>query len=148
MDGDLQHDPEEILFIAKLAEGYDIVSGWRAAGGTGGDAPTAGRVANWMMAKLSGVPLLFRDDFQGLSAKSFRIFHSGDLHRFIPALATWSGAQLQAIKNPPAGPASLTTVFENVPCHPRPLEHSFARLLDKALHAFGFFGLLATGTEV
>src|SRR6516164_9539387 len=59
MDGDLQHDPEEIpAFIAKLEEGYDIVSGWRAQRqDTWLTRRLPSRIANWMMAKLSGAPL-------------------------------------------------------------------------------------------
>jgi glycosyltransferase involved in cell wall biosynthesis len=59
MDGDLQHDPEEIpAFIAKLEEGYDIVSGWRAQRmDTWLTRKLPSRIANWAMAKLSGVPL-------------------------------------------------------------------------------------------
>src|SRR5438552_250971 len=56
MDGDLQHDPEEIpAFISKLNEGYDIVSGWRLKRK---DALLTrrlpSRTANWLMGKLSG----------------------------------------------------------------------------------------------
>src|SRR5438105_7986098 len=59
MDGDLQHDPEEIpAFISKLNEGYDIVSGWRLKRK---DALLTrrlpSRAANWLMGKLSGVDL-------------------------------------------------------------------------------------------
>ena len=154
MDGDLQHDPEEIpVFIAKLAEGYDIVSGWRAQRRDRWlTRQLPSRVANWMMAKLSGVPL---HDF-GTTFKAYRreiiqnIPLYGDLHRFIPALATWSGARIAEIpiKNPPrrAGKSNygfLRTVHVILDL----LSTKF--LLDystRPLHFFGFFGLLATGT--
>ena len=59
MDGDLQHDPNEIpSFLAKLEEGYDVVSGWRSQRGDNfifRRIPS--RAANWMMAKLSGVEI-------------------------------------------------------------------------------------------
>jgi glycosyltransferase involved in cell wall biosynthesis len=98
MDGDLQHDPNEIpKFIAKLAEGYDLVSGWRK------DRidnlimrRIPSRCANWLMAKLSGVDI---HDF-GTTFKAYRreLIHSiplyGELHRFIPALASWYGASI------------------------------------------------------
>src|SRR5215467_11336730 len=70
LDGDLQHDPGEIpLFLAKIEEGYDIVSGWRQERN---DAwltrRVPSRVANWMMAKLSRVGL---HDF-GTTFKAYR----------------------------------------------------------------------------
>ncbi len=72
MDGDLQHDPDEIpRFLAKLEEGYDVVSGWRAQRADNfvlRRIPS--RIANWMMAQLSGVrhPRL-RHHLQGLSPR-------------------------------------------------------------------------------
>ena len=59
MDGDLQHDPEDIPeFLQKLAEGFDIVSGWRKRRL---DNPSMrripSRIANWLMVKLSGVKI-------------------------------------------------------------------------------------------
>ena len=57
MDGDLQHDPADIpIFLEKIAEGYDIVSGWRKQRIDNlwlRRIPS--RCANWLMAKLSGV---------------------------------------------------------------------------------------------
>jgi glycosyltransferase involved in cell wall biosynthesis len=68
MDGDLQHDPTDIpMFLEKIAEGYDIVSGWRKNRIDNlwlRRIPS--RCANWLMAKLSGVDI---DYFQGLSAR-------------------------------------------------------------------------------
>jgi len=98
MDGDLQHDPDEIpRFLEKIEEGYDIVSGWRV---TRTDhwltRQLPSRVANRMMAKLSGVDL---HDF-GTTFKAYRrevlqeIHLYGELHRFIPALASWAGASV------------------------------------------------------
>ena len=59
MDGDLQHDPDEIpRFLEKIEEGYDLVSGWRIARTDHWlmrQLPS--RIANKMMAKLSGVDL-------------------------------------------------------------------------------------------
>jgi len=93
MDGDLQHDPLEVPnFIAKLEEGYDVVSGWRAERGDNfllRRVPS--RVANMLMAALSGVPI---HDF-GTTFKAYRrdviqnIPLYGEMHRFIPALASW-----------------------------------------------------------
>jgi len=101
MDGDLQHDPEEIpRFLEKIEEGYDLVSGWRYARRDHWlmrQLPS--RVANWMMAKLSGVDL---HDF-GTTFKAYRreiiqeIQLYGELHRFIPALASTAGARIAEV---------------------------------------------------
>ena len=98
MDGDLQHDPGEIPnFVAKLDEGYDVVSGWRAQRGDNmlvRRLPS--RIANWLMARLSGVDI---HDF-GTTFKAYRreviqaIPLYGEMHRFIPALASWYGATI------------------------------------------------------
>jgi glycosyltransferase involved in cell wall biosynthesis len=101
MDGDLQHDPEEIpRFLEKIEEGYDLVSGWRHARRDHWlmrQLPS--RVANWMMAKLSGIEL---HDF-GTTFKAYRreiiqeIQLYGELHRFIPALASSTGARIAEV---------------------------------------------------
>jgi glycosyltransferase involved in cell wall biosynthesis len=98
MDGDLQHDPADIpLFLEKIAEGYDIVSGWRKCRIDNlwlRRIPS--RCANWLMAKLSGVDI---HDF-GTTFKAYRreileqVPLYGELHRFIPALASWYGASI------------------------------------------------------
>ena len=98
MDGDLQHDPSEIPeFITKLEEGYDVVSGWRAHRADNMVMRRfPSRVANWLMAKLSGVDI---HDF-GTTFKAYRreviqnIPLYGEMHRFIPALASWYGATI------------------------------------------------------
>jgi glycosyltransferase involved in cell wall biosynthesis len=98
MDGDLQHEPSDIpQFIAQAERGYDIVSGWRQT------RPEnlllrriPSRVANWLMARLSGVDI---HDF-GTTFKLYRrdllsqVPLYGELHRFIPALASWHGATI------------------------------------------------------
>jgi glycosyltransferase involved in cell wall biosynthesis len=101
MDGDLQHAPEEIpRFLEKIEEGYDLVSGWRVSRTDHWlmrQLPS--RVANWMMAKLSGVEL---HDF-GTTFKAYRreiiqeIQLYGELHRFIPALASSIGAKIAEV---------------------------------------------------
>ena len=109
MDGDLQHNPEEIPgFLEKLEEGYDVVSGWRARRGDGVIRRLPSRVANWMMAQLSGVDI---HDF-GTTFKAYRrevisnIPLYGEMHRFIPALASWYGASICEI--PISNPARAT----------------------------------------
>ena len=98
MDGDLQHDPNEIpKFLEKLEEGYDVVSGWREKRIDNfimRRIPS--RIANWLMAKLSDVDI---HDF-GTTFKAYRreviqnIPLYGEMHRFIPALASWYGASI------------------------------------------------------
>ncbi|PYX97064.1 MAG: glycosyltransferase, partial [Acidobacteria bacterium] len=98
MDGDLQHDPADIpIFLEKIAEGYDIVSGWRKRRIDNlwlRRIPS--RCANWLMAKLSGVDI---HDF-GTTFKAYRreileqVPLYGEMHRFIPALASWHGASI------------------------------------------------------
>src|SRR5882672_1027725 len=101
MDGDLQHAPEEIpKLLAKLAEGYDIVSGWRAQRvDNWWTRRLPSKIANWLMAKLSGVSLHdFGTTFKAYRAPAIkRIRLYGDLHRFIPALASWGGARIAEV---------------------------------------------------
>ena len=101
MDGDLQHDPAEILkFLERIQEGYDLVSGWRVARRDHWlTRQIPSRAANWLMAKLSGIPL---HDF-GTTFKAYRreiiqeIQLYGELHRFIPALAGSTGANITEV---------------------------------------------------
>jgi glycosyltransferase involved in cell wall biosynthesis len=97
MDGDLQHDPADIPAMLRAFEdtGCDIVSGWRTHRADNlllRRLPS--RTANWLMAKLSGVDI---HDF-GTTFKVYRretikqIRLYGEMHRFIPALASWNGA--------------------------------------------------------
>lgn len=101
IDADLQNDPEDIpLLLAKLAEGYDVVSGWRR------DRKDAAirrnfvsRVANSIISWISGVNL---HDY-GCTLKAYRrdvlkgVRLYGEMHRFIPIYATWSGARVTEI---------------------------------------------------
>lgn len=151
MDGDLQHDPNEIpLFLAKLEEGYDVVSGWRSQRGDNfvlRRIPS--RAANWLMAKLSGVDI---HDF-GTTYKAYRreLIQSiplyGQMHRFIPALASWYGATICEV--PISNPARLYgkshygisrtfRVFFDL------LTIRFLlKYLTRPLHFFGSFGALS-----
>jgi Glycosyl transferase family 2 len=101
MDGDLQHAPEDLpRLVAKLDEGYDVVSGWRERRVDNyWTRRLPSRFANWMIAKSSGVAI---HDF-GTTFKAYRapmvkqIALYGDLHRFIPALATLHGARIAEV---------------------------------------------------
>ena len=153
MDGDLQHDPEDIPeFLAQMAKGYDIVSGWRVARKDPWlTRRLPSRVANWLMAKLSGMPLHdFGTTFKAYRAEVLRNIHLyGELHRFIPVLASWSGATTTEIpiKN---------IVREKGKSH-YGLSRTIRVLLDligikflldfstRPLHFFGLLGLLGMG---
>lgn len=98
MDGDLQHAPEDIpVLLEKIEEGYDIASGWRK--NRVDNAVTRkfpSRIANWLMSRASGLDL---HDF-GTTFKAYRreilrdVNLYGELHRFIPALASLYGARV------------------------------------------------------
>src|SRR5262252_6055897 len=101
MDGDLQHAPEDIPpLLKKIDEGYDIASGWRKERV---DNPITrkipSRVANWLMAKASGVDLRdFGTTFKAYRAEVLKDVHLyGELHRFIPALASFYGARVAEV---------------------------------------------------
>lgn len=101
MDGDLQDHPEDIpLLLEKIDEGYDLVSGWRKVRAENlilRRIPSL--IANKLMALISGVPL---HDF-GTTFKAYRrevidgIELYGELHRFIPALASWEGISMTEV---------------------------------------------------
>jgi glycosyltransferase involved in cell wall biosynthesis len=98
MDADLQNDPDDIpRLLDRLDEGYDVVSGWRKARK---DAALArrlpSRVANWMIGRVGGLRL---HDY-GCTLKAYRrevlepVRLYGEMHRFIPIYAKWSGARV------------------------------------------------------
>lgn len=98
LDGDLQNDPADIPdLLAKLDEGYDLVSGWRK---NRQDAALTrllpSKIANWLIGRVTGVKL---HDY-GCSLKAYRselvadMNLYGELHRFLPALAFIEGARI------------------------------------------------------
>ena len=101
LDGDLQNDPADIpRLLAKLEEGYDLVSGWRKIRQ---DAALTrllpSKIANWLIGRITGVRL---HDY-GCSLKAYRaelvadMNLYGELHRFLPALAFIEGARIAEI---------------------------------------------------
>jgi glycosyltransferase involved in cell wall biosynthesis len=102
MDGDLQNDPADIgMLLEKIAEGYDIVVGWRFNRQdklVSRKIPS--RIANWLIGKVTGVPI--KDN--GCSLKAFRaalikqIPLYSEMHRFIPAMASISGPRIAQVK--------------------------------------------------
>ncbi|MDX2178810.1 MAG: glycosyltransferase family 2 protein [Bryobacteraceae bacterium] len=156
MDGDLQHAPEDIpALLDRIDEGYDIASGWRKHRVDNlilRKIPS--RIANWLMRKASGVDL---HDF-GTTFKAYRaevlkdVNLYGELHRFIPALASFYGARVVEVPianiNRPAGEShygigrtfrvmfDILTIKFLLKYFTRPM-HFFGKL--------GLFGLLSGG---
>ena len=101
LDGDLQNDPADIpLLLAKLDEGYDLVSGWRKNRQDNTISRLLpSKIANWLIARVTGVRL---HDY-GCSLKAYRselvadLNLYGELHRFLPALAFIEGARIAEI---------------------------------------------------
>jgi glycosyltransferase involved in cell wall biosynthesis len=101
MDGDLQNDPVDIpTLVMKLEEGFDVVCGWRK---NRQDKLWTRRVpslvANWLIGRITGV----RIHDNGCSLKAFRgtviknVALYGEMHRFIPAMATLVGARITEV---------------------------------------------------
>lgn len=98
MDADGQNDPADIpKLVAKLNEGYDIVSGWRKERKDNAVTRTLpSRIANWMIGRITGIRLhdygCTLKAYKEESLKPIRLY--GDMHRFIPALARWGGEKV------------------------------------------------------
>ena len=98
MDGDLQNDPTDILrLLAKIDEGYDVVSGWRKdRKDTFINRKLPSMIANGLISKFTGVHL---HDY-GCTLKAYKkevlegINLYGEMHRFVPALASQVGAKV------------------------------------------------------
>ena len=150
LDADLQNDPADIpRLLDKLAQGYDLVSGWRQ---NRQDAALTrllpSKIANWLIGRVTGVKI---HDY-GCSLKAYRaelvadLHLYGELHRFLPALAFIEGGKITEL---------------SVRHHPRRfgrskygLGRTFRVLMDlltiwfmkkfltRPMHVFGFLGLL------
>ena len=98
LDADMQNDPADIpMLLAKLDEGYDLVSGWRKS--RKDNALTRNfpsMMANWLISRVTGVHLhdygctlkVYRRDV----LEGFRLY--GEMHRFIPVYASSVGARI------------------------------------------------------
>ena len=101
MDADLQNDPADIpMLLEKLDEGYDVVSGWRRKRyDSAVTRRLPSRVANGLISKITGVAL---HDY-GCTLKAYRkeVLDKtqlyGEMHRFIPAIASWAGARIAEV---------------------------------------------------
>ena len=95
LDADGQNDPADIpRLVAKLDDGFDIVSGWRKERKDNAVTRTLpSRIANWLIGRITGVRLhdygCTLKAYRAESLKAIRLY--GEMHRFIPALARWGG---------------------------------------------------------
>lgn len=156
LDADLQNDPSDIpLLLAKLEEGYDLVSGWRIKRQ---DAALTrllpSKVGNWLIGRVTNV----RVHDYGCSLKAYRaelladMNLYGELHRFLPALAFIEGAKIAEIP---------------VKHHPRRYGSSkyglgrtlrvlmdlmtiwfMQKFLTRPMHVFGTLGLMSMGLGI
>jgi glycosyltransferase involved in cell wall biosynthesis len=102
LDGDLQNDPADIpMLLARLEQGYDLVSGWRHQRQDNAVSRLLpSKIANRLIARVTGVQL---HDY-GCSLKAYRrelvedMNLYGELHRFLPALAFIEGARISEVK--------------------------------------------------
>lgn len=149
LDGDLQNDPEDIpRLLAKLDEGYDVVSGWRRDRQDHWSRVVPSRFANWLIGRVTGVVL---HDY-GCSLKAYRaevIQHIplyGDLHRFIPALASIYGAtitELPVRHHPREHGRSKYTLTRTFRVIMDLVVVSFLKnYAQRPMHAFGWAGVL------
>lgn len=151
LDGDLQNDPADIpLLLAKLAEGYDLVSGWRQKRQ---DAALTrllpSKIANWLIGRITGVNL---HDY-GCSLKAYRselvadMNLYGELHRFLPALAFIEGARIAELPvrhHARRFGQSKYGLWRTFRVLMDLLTISFMKtFLTRPMHVFGLFGLLS-----
>jgi len=120
MDGDLQNDPADIpLLLAKIEQGYDIVSGWRKTRKDQAARVLVSRIANGIISLTTGVRL---HDY-GCSLKAYRseciksLKAYGEMHRFFPALARMTGARVAevAVKHHPRKYGVSKYGFDRIP---------------------------------
>ena len=151
MDGDLQNDPGDIgRLLAKLDEGYDVVSGWRKDRQDHAikrNLPS--RVANGLISRVSGVHL---HDY-GCSLKAYRrevlegVKLYGEMHRFVPIYAAWNGArvgELPVTHHPRIHGESKYGMERVIKVVLDLLVVKFLfRYASKPIYLFGGFGLLA-----
>ena len=123
IDGDLQDDPAEIpRLLAKLDEGFDLVSGWKTHRRDRLTRRLTSRLFNAVTSRVSGVRL--HDMNSGLKAYRAEVVHGlrlyGELHRFIPVLAHYRGYRIAEL-----------------PVNHRPREHGRSRYgIERYLRGF------------
>jgi len=150
MDGDLQNDPKDIPgLLARIAEGYDVVSGWRRSRRDPWlTRVMPSRIANTLISLISGVKL--RD--YGCTLKAYRrsvlknVRLYGEMHRFIPIYATWEGARVVEVPvthHPRTRGKSKYGISRTIKVVLDLLVVKFlASYSQKPIYVFGSFGLL------
>ena len=101
MDGDLQNDPRDIpRLLAKVEEGFDVVSGWRKERR---DTWLTRRAPSWIANRLISKITSVRLHDYGCALKAYRreVLEGtklyGEMHRFVPSLASWMGVKVAEI---------------------------------------------------
>lgn len=156
LDGDLQNDPADIpMLLAKLDEGYDLVTGWRI---NRQDAALTrllpSKIANWLIGRITGVNV---HDY-GCSLKAYRselvadMNLYGELHRFLPALAFIEGARITEVpvrhhaRRHGSSKYGLGRTFRVI------LDlftvYFMKKFLTRPMHVFGLLGIMSTGLGI
>ncbi len=150
MDTDLQDDPGEIpLFIDKLAEGFDLVIGWKHRGKGRWNKAIPSKIFNTVTRLITGLPLHdFNCPFKAYRREVLQEINLyGELHRYIPVLASAKGFTMTEVK------------VSNLPRHSGSTKYGLERhlrgMLDlltiifitrfsrRPMHALGLAGILA-----
>lgn len=100
MDADLQDEPQEIpRFLAKLDDGYDVVSGWKQVRNDPLSKTIPSRLFNAVVSRTSGIKLHdFNCGFKAYRSEALENLHLyGELHRYVPALLFWQGFRVTEI---------------------------------------------------
>ena len=150
MDGDLQDDPEEIpKFLAKIEDGFDLVSGWKYPRLDPFTKTIPSKFFNKLTCLFTGVDLHdFNCGFKAYKrvvVKNIQLY--GEMHRYIPALAAWNGFKITEIK------------IKHHPRHSGKSKYGFSRLIkglldlitvkfltnyaSRPLHVFGVPGIIS-----
>ena len=149
MDGDMQDDPSEIPdLIAKIDEGYDVVTGWKYEGKGEFSRRVPSKIFNWVISQITGIKLGdFNCPFKAYRREvleNIRIY--GELHRFIPVLANRKGYKIAEVKVSNRPRASGSTKY-GIERFWRGFFDAVTVLLisrysEKPLHLFGFGALI------
>lgn len=155
MDADLQNDPADIPKLLEKINEYDVVSGWRKER----KDPFLSRrlpsvIANWLISVVTGVYL---HDY-GCTLKAYRadvvknIRLYGDMHRFIPAIASWVGAEITEVEtrhNPRRFGTSKYGISRTLRVVLDLITVKFLQSFStRPIHAFGLAGLALGGAGV